>query len=134
MSLKQTRKMAGFTIVELMIVVATIAAIAAIAVPSFYRARKRSQATLMLEDLRVLSAAVDQYAIETHKSAGDPASWPDVRAYLKPNSRVYQSGGNDLLGGAYIGYTVDIVPKLRPSSFNQLSDIAPSDFWSPFYP
>lgn len=117
-----------------MIVVATIAAIVAIAVPSFYRARKRSQATLILEDLRVLSSAVDQYAIETHKAAGAPASWADVRAYLKPNSRVYQSGGNDLLGGAYIGYTVDIVAKLRPSTYTQLSDIAPSDFWSPFYP
>lgn len=134
MRLTFSRKHQAFTIVELMIVVAAIAAIVAIAVPSFFRARKRSQAALILEDLRVLSSAVDQYAIETHKSAGNTAQWNDVRAYLKVGSRVYNSGGEDLLGGTYIGFTVDSVPKLRPSTFDKLSDVAPSDFWSPFYP
>ncbi|MGB8168582.1 MAG: prepilin-type cleavage/methylation domain-containing protein [Chthoniobacteraceae bacterium] len=117
-----------------MIVVATIAAIAAIAVPSFYRARKRSQASIILEDLRILAAAVDQYAIETQKSPGATATWSDVRAYLKTGSRIYEAGGNDLFGAAYVGFTVDSVPKLRTSSFDKVSDVAPLDFWSPFYP
>lgn len=124
----------GFTIVELMIVVATIAALAAIAVPSFYRARKRTQASVILEDLRILASAVDQYAIETQKSPGAPAAWLDVRGYLKAGSRVYNAGGVDLFGAAYVGFTVDAVPKLRSSTFDKLSDVAPSDFWSPFYP
>jgi prepilin-type N-terminal cleavage/methylation domain-containing protein len=54
----------GFTLVEIMIVVAIIALLAAIAVPGFLRARKRSQATAILNDARVIGGAVDQYAIE----------------------------------------------------------------------
>src|SRR6266446_3997205 len=49
----------GFTLVEIMIVVAIIALLAAIAVPGFLRARKRSQATRILNDLRMIDSAVD---------------------------------------------------------------------------
>jgi len=49
----------GFTLVEIMIVVAIIALLAAIAVPNFLRARKRSQATQVLEDLRLIDSAID---------------------------------------------------------------------------
>jgi prepilin-type N-terminal cleavage/methylation domain-containing protein len=129
-----TRRAGGFTIVELLIVVGVIALLAAIAVPSFFRARKRSQAALILEDLRILAAAVDQYAIETTKSGGATATWSDIRAYLKSDSRIYNAGGIDLFGASYIGFTVDSAPKLRQSTFDKLSDVAPSDFWSPFYP
>ena len=62
---KLTTKRAGFTLVEIMIVVAIIALLAAIAVPGFLRARKRSQASKILNDLRMIDSAVDQYAIET---------------------------------------------------------------------
>ena len=54
------RKHGGFTLVEIMIVVAIIAFLAAIAVPAFMRARKRSQATRVINDLRLIAAAVDQ--------------------------------------------------------------------------
>ena len=64
---KLTTKRAGFTLVEIMIVVAIIALLAAIAVPGFLRARKRSQASKILNDLRLISSAMDQYAIETNK-------------------------------------------------------------------
>ncbi len=49
---KLQTKHAGFTLVEIMIVVAIIALLAAIAVPGFLRARKRSQASRILNDLR----------------------------------------------------------------------------------
>ena len=61
---KLNKNRGGFTLVEIMIVVAIIALLAAIAVPNFLRARKRSQATRILEDLRMIDSAVDQYAIE----------------------------------------------------------------------
>src|SRR5664279_1036933 len=61
---KLNTKHAGFTLVEIMIVVAIIALLAAIAVPNFLRSRKRSQATQVLEDLRIIDSAVDLYAIE----------------------------------------------------------------------
>ena len=66
---KLTTKRAGFTLVEIMIVVAIIALLAAIAVPGFLRARKRSQASKILNDLRLISSAMDQYAIETNKKS-----------------------------------------------------------------
>ena len=53
------QKQGGFTLVEIMIVVAIIALLAAIAVPGFLRARKRSQASRIINDLRLVDAAVD---------------------------------------------------------------------------
>src|ERR1700742_5127402 len=104
----------GFTLVEIMIVVAIIALLAAIAVPNFLRARKRSQATRILEDLRLINSAVDQYAIENNKSSGDGVEWTDIAKYLKAGSVLYNSGGNDLLGNGYndgSGFSVDSLPK-----------------------
>ena len=77
------RNRAGFTLVEIMIVVAIIALLAAIAVPGFLRARKRSQASKILNDLRLIDAAVDQYAIETSKSTGSSVVVSDWTNYLK---------------------------------------------------
>ena len=74
----QTRR-GGFTLVEIMIVVAIIALLAAIAVPNFLRARKRSQATRILEDLRMIDSATDQYAIENNKTSGQNPIWSDLR-------------------------------------------------------
>ncbi len=128
------RHAAGFTLVEIMVVVAIIALLAALALPNLLRARKRSQAVTVLEDLRLMDSAVDQYAIETNKAAGATASWTDIRGYLKTGSRIYNSNGTDLFGNTYIGFTVDSVPKLRSATFNLLSDVAPTAFWSPFYP
>ena len=131
---KLNKNRGGFTLVEIMIVVAIIALLAAIAVPNFLRARKRSQATRILEDLRIVDSAIDQYAIENNKSSGDAVVWADIQKYLKNGSVLYNSGGTDLLGNAYAGFSVDSLPKLSSTSFGKLSDVAPSDFWSPFYP
>src|SRR3954468_5691348 len=85
----------GFTLVEIMIVVAIIALLAAIAVPSFLRARKRSQATSILETCRMIDAAKDQYAIENGKSAGMTPSGTDLCVYIKKGTKLY----NDLWSG-----------------------------------
>jgi len=124
----------AFTLVEIMVVVAIIALLASIAVPNFLRARKRSQATRILNDLRIIDSAIDQYAIENNKSGGATVAWSDIQVYLKKGSVLYNSTGMDLLGGLYVGYSVDSIPKLRTTTFAKLSDVAPSDFWSPFYP
>ena len=131
---KLNKNRGGFTLVEIMIVVAIIALLAAIAVPNFLRARKRSQATRILEDLRMIDSAIDQYAIETNKTTGQTCNWTDIQAYLKKGSVIYNSGGTDLLGNTFTGYSVDSIPKLSGTSFCKLSDVAPSDFWTPFYP
>ncbi|HEX8295469.1 MAG TPA: prepilin-type N-terminal cleavage/methylation domain-containing protein, partial [Chthoniobacteraceae bacterium] len=86
---KLNKNRGGFTLVEIMIVVAIIALLAAIAVPNFLRARKRSQATRILEDLRMIDSAIDQYAIENNKKEGDSVSSDAVKGYLKKGSALY---------------------------------------------
>ncbi len=125
------KKRGGFTLVEIMIVVAIIALLAAIAVPGFLRARKRSQATRILNDLRMIDSAVDQYAIETNRITGDKVLVKDWTNYLKSGTVLYNTG-NDLLGGVYGDQTVDTLPMVPTTSFNGLSDVAPSPFWSPY--
>src|ERR1700760_4749712 len=120
-SMKHSSKyIAAFTLVEIMIVVAIIALLAAIAVPNFPRARKRSQATRILEDLRIIDSAIDQYAIENNKSSGDSVVWADIQKYLKTGSVLYNSNGVDVLQGAYQGFSVDSLPKLNATTFQKL--------------
>ena len=99
-SLLHTRRRGGFTLVEIMIVVAIIALLASIAVPGFLRARKRSQATRVINDLRLLDSSVDQYAIENNKTTGSLANFNDLKVYLKKGGPLYNTG-NDVLGNAY---------------------------------
>lgn len=122
----------GFTLVEIMIVVAVIALLVAIAVPNFQRARKRGQAARILNDLRVIDYALDRWAIENNKAGTDSATFQDLRTYLKPGSSVYITG-RDVLGNV-IGpsFVVDVGPKLADESWNALSDAVPLEFWSPY--
>jgi prepilin-type N-terminal cleavage/methylation domain-containing protein len=127
---KKTR--AGFTLVEIMIVVAIIALLAAIAVPGFLRARKRSQASKVLNDLRLISSAMDQYAIETNKKSNDPIGVDDWTRYVKKDTVLYDTGA-DLFGELYGAQTVDSLPRVSDNTYNALSDVAPDPFWSPYH-
>ena len=118
----------GFTLVEIMIVVAIIALLAAIAVPNFLRARKRTQATQTLEDLRMLDSALDQYAIENNKQAGNAANFADLQGYIKSGSRLYTGGGAVYQSA----YSVDSLPRVPASAWSSYSDVAPSTFWAPY--
>jgi prepilin-type N-terminal cleavage/methylation domain-containing protein len=130
---KLNRKHAGFTLVEIMIVVAIIALLAAIAVPGFLRARKRSQASKILNDLRMIDAAVDQYAIETNKKSNDVVGTADWTNYVKKNSILYNTGAN-LFGTGYGAQTVDVIPQVPSGDYAILSDVAGTGFWSPYGP
>jgi prepilin-type N-terminal cleavage/methylation domain-containing protein len=129
---KLTTKRAGFTLVEIMIVVAIIALLAAIAVPGFLRARKRSQASKVLNDLRLISSAMDQYAIETNKKTGDTIEVVDWTKYIKKDTNL-EVTGQDLFGQDYGLQTVDSLPKVAQSTYDALSDVAPDPFWSPYH-
>lgn len=130
---KLISKRAGFTLVEIMIVVAIIALLAAIAVPGFLRARKRSQASKILNDLRLIDAAVDQYAIETSKGTGATVNTADWTNYLKKDTMLYTTG-KDMFGNDYGVQIVDSLPKVPASAYATLSDVADASFWSPFGP
>ena len=130
---KLNRKHAGFTLVEIMIVVAIIALLAAIAVPGFLRARKRSQASKILNDLRMIDAAVDQYAIETNRTTNNVVNVADWTNYVKKNSILYNTGA-DLFGNSYGPQTVDTIPQVPSADYANLSDVAGTGFWSPYGP
>ncbi len=126
-----TPRRGGFTLVEIMIVVAIIALLAAIAVPGFLRSRKRSQASRIINDLRLIDSAVDQYAIETSKKTGDPVGTADWTNYLKKDTNLFATA-QDILGNNYGPQTVDVLPQVPATSKNSLSDVTDSTFWSPY--
>lgn len=128
---KSNKLRAGFTLVEIMIVVAIIALLAAIAVPGFLRARKRSQASRVVNDLRLIDAAVDQYAIENNKTSGSAVNTNDWVVYLKKGSALYNTA-KDVFGNTYGTQTVDQLPKVPASTWLTLSDVAGTDFFSPY--
>jgi prepilin-type N-terminal cleavage/methylation domain-containing protein len=126
-------KRAGFTLVETMIVVGIITLLAALAIPGFLRARKRVQASRVKDDLRLIEAAVDQYAIETQRQPGSVVSVADWTAYLKKETLLCTTG-KDLLGHDFGSQTVDQIPIVPPETYAALSDVADDGFWAPFVP
>ena len=64
------KKMRGFTLVEIMIVVAIIGILIAIAVPGFLRARENSRGRACQENLTKIDGAKEQWALENKKSNG----------------------------------------------------------------
>ena len=121
----------AFTLVEIMIVVAIIALLAVIAMPSFLRARKRSQATDELNSLRLIDAAVSQYAIETSRPSGFPVLHSDWRKYLKKRTVLYRTG-TDIFGNVFPTQYVDQLPDVPAPTKDSLSDVVDASFWSPF--
>ena len=65
------RRAAGFTLVEIMIVVSVIALLAVMALPSFLRARQQAQNAKFMNGLRVASGAFEQYAAEHNDYPAD---------------------------------------------------------------
>jgi prepilin-type N-terminal cleavage/methylation domain-containing protein len=122
----------AFTLVEIMIVVAIIALLASIAVPGFLRARKRSQASRVINDLRLIDGALDMYAIESNKSTGNVVNVTDWTKYMKVGTNLYLTG-KDILGASYGPQTVDSIPKVPDTTYNALSDVVNNTFWSPYH-
>jgi general secretion pathway protein G len=78
---------AGFTLVEIMIIVAIIGLLAAIAIPNFVKARATTQANACINNLRQIDSAASQFAIEQNKKTGDGVNYPDdLTPYIKLNA------------------------------------------------
>ncbi len=132
----------GFTLVEIMIVVAIIALLAAIAVPGFLRSRKRSQATAILNDARIIDGAIDQYAIENNKKGLDTFTSGNLKGFFKPASRLYMQAGTgatgasftDIIGNNYSYGNFDAGVKVNSGTTANFADVIdnPSSFWGAY--
>jgi len=91
MKIRTSRK-SGFTLVEIMIVVAIIGLLAAIAIPNFIRARTTSQKNACINNLRQIDGAIQQWALENKKDSTATVGFTDISPYLK-NAVICPSGG-----------------------------------------
>jgi prepilin-type N-terminal cleavage/methylation domain-containing protein len=122
---------AAFTLVEIMIVVMIIALLAAISLPSFLRARKRAQASTVMNDLRLIDSAIAQYAIETNKLTGATVAADDWVDYVKDNLDLHDTG-EDIFGHEYGDQFVDSLPAVPASTWDALADVTDTTYWSPY--
>jgi len=107
----QTSPKGGFTLVEIMIVVAIIGLLAAIAIPNFVRARTTAQKNSCIANLKQIDGAKQQWALENKKDSADVPTTGDVSPFLKSNSMPACPGG-----GSYTVNAVSTDPTCNKSA------------------
>jgi type II secretory pathway pseudopilin PulG len=80
---QKTLGRAGFTLLEIMLIVSIIGLLAAISIPTFIKARTTSQTNVCINTLRQIASATHQWALELKKGPAAPVTEADVAPYLR---------------------------------------------------
>jgi prepilin-type N-terminal cleavage/methylation domain-containing protein len=108
MRIRIGKKTSGFTLVEIMIVVAIIGLLAAIAIPNFVKARGTAQRNACIRNLHEIDGAKEQWALENKKSAGSAIDEPAVNSYIKGGAPSCPGGGTYTYGNVDTNPTCSI--------------------------
>jgi prepilin-type N-terminal cleavage/methylation domain-containing protein len=101
MKIKNMRR-AGFTLVEIMIVVAIIGLLAAIAIPNFVKARNTAQSNACINNMRQIESAIQQWALENRKKDDAIIVSASIAAYIKGEKLPECPGGGKYTLGASV--------------------------------
>lgn len=101
-------KKSGFTLVEIMIVVAIIGLLAAIAIPSFVKARNTARANACINNLRQIDSGKEQWALATNAADDATPDDADVDAYIKGGAPECPSSGNYTYGAMGVNPVCDV--------------------------
>ena len=110
MKLNNTGKK-GFTLIEIMIVVAIIGLLAAIAIPNFVHARTTSQQNACINNLRQIDGAKQQWALETKQASTSTPADSDIQPYMG-------RGGNGSLPVCPLDSAVTFDTSYSPNALN----------------
>lgn len=78
----------GFTLIEMMIVVAVVGLLCAIAIPNFIRARESSQRNGCINNLRQIDTAIQTWALEDNQAPASPVTLADIQEYMSRGTAV----------------------------------------------
>lgn len=98
----------GFTLVEIMIVVAIISLLAIIAIPNYVHARSSTQGNACIENLRLIDSAIQQWALEQNKGGSAAIDPESLNPYLKPGKVPKCPTGVDYLFSETVGVTPSV--------------------------